>query len=137
MPFVHLYYPDDFSNKQEEFKLVSNIIHGALIDHFNIPENDYFQLFSPYPSSQFFYDPSYLLKGEDKRTDKMIHVSITCGPGRSLNQKKNLYHSISKAVSDYLNIPAANIFIILNETPAENWSFGQGIAQLAKEEQYE
>ncbi|PEV51535.1 tautomerase family protein [Bacillus thuringiensis] len=130
MPFVNVYYPEGLSNK-EELKKVSNSIHHSLIEHFKIPENDYFQMFFPYPSNQFFYDPYYLLEGENKRTENIMHVSITCGPGRTINQKKRLYQSISKAVSNHLNISTTDIFITLNETSAENWSFGQGVAQLA------
>jgi 4-oxalocrotonate tautomerase family enzyme len=129
MPFVNVYYPEGLSNK-EELKKVSNSIHHSLVEHFEVPENDYFQMFLPYPSNQFFYDPFYLLEGEKKRTEKMIHVSITCGPGRTINQKRNLYESISNAISNHLNISTTDIFIILNETSAENWSFGEGIAQM-------
>ncbi|PEY30622.1 tautomerase family protein [Bacillus cereus] len=129
MPFVTVYYSDSQLHK-EELKKVSHSIHLALMEHFQIPKDDYFHMFLPYPSHQFFYNPYYLLEAGRKRTDKMIHVSITCGPGRTIDQKKNLYQSISEAFYNYLNIPTTDIFITLNETPAENWSFGQGIAQM-------
>jgi phenylpyruvate tautomerase PptA (4-oxalocrotonate tautomerase family) len=129
MPFVNVYYPEGLSNK-EELKKVSKSIHLSLIEHFEVPENDYFQMFLPYPSNQFFYDPYYLLEGEKKRTEKIMYISITCGPGRTINQKKSLYQSLSKAISNHLNISTADIFITLNETSAENWSFGQGVAQM-------
>ncbi|AIE79130.1 4-oxalocrotonate tautomerase [Bacillus cereus] len=35
-------------------------------------------------------------------------------------------------VSECSSIKSADIFITLNETAAENWSFGQGLAQLVK-----
>ncbi|MBY0596745.1 tautomerase family protein [Bacillus bingmayongensis] len=129
MPFVTVYYPESQSNR-EELKKVSNGIHLALIEHFQIPKDDYFHLFLPYPSHQFFYNSYYLLEEEKKRSEKMIHVSITCGPGRTIDQKRNLYQSISESFYNHLNISTTDIFITLNETPAENWSFGQGIAQM-------
>lgn len=129
MPLVNVYYPDGQLNK-EELKTISNRIHHSLIEHFKVPENDYFQMFLPYPPNQFFYDPHYLLEGEKKRTENIMHVSITCGPGRTINQKKSLYQSISKTISNHLNISTTDIFITLNETPVENWSFGQGVAQM-------
>ncbi|PEW75366.1 tautomerase family protein [Bacillus cereus] len=129
MPFASVYYPEGLSNK-EELKKVSNNIHKSLIEHFEITENDYFQMFFPYPPNHFFYDPYYLLEEEKKRTENILHVSITCGPGRTINQKKRLYQSISRSISNHLNISTTDIFIILNETSAENWSFGQGVAQL-------
>ncbi|MCM3767829.1 tautomerase family protein [Neobacillus niacini] len=129
MPFVNVYYPEGLLSN-EELKKVSISIHHSLIEHFKIPEDDYFHMFLHYPSKQFFYDPNYLLKGEEKRTEKIMYVSITCGPGRTINQKKSLYQSISKAISNHLNISTTDIFITLNETSAENWSFGQGVAQM-------
>ncbi|ENQ3079352.1 tautomerase family protein [Bacillus cereus] len=134
MPLVTVYYPEGQLNK-EELKKVSNNIHHSLIEHFKIPDNDYFHMFLPYPSNQFFYDSYYLLEGEKKRTDKMIHVSITCAPGRTLHQKRNLYQSITEAFYNRLNIPTTNIFITLNETSAENWSFGQGKVQMVNMEE--
>lgn len=129
MPFVNVYYPEGLLNK-EEIKIISHTIHHSLIEQFKIPEDDYFHICLPYPSEQFFYDPSYLLEGGYKRSNKMIHISITCAPGRTINQKKNLYQSISKAIFNQLNISTADVFITLNESSVENWSFGQGIAQM-------
>ncbi|HDR8406485.1 TPA: tautomerase family protein, partial [Bacillus cereus] len=90
----------------------------------------YFQMFLPYPSHQFFYNSSYLLKGSLKRSNNMIYISITCGPGRTINQKKDLYKAIATSTANILQISTADVFITLHETPMENWSFGQGIAQM-------
>ncbi|MEG8978052.1 tautomerase family protein [Priestia megaterium] len=129
MPFVNVYYPECQLN-DKELKEVSNCIHQSLIQHFHIPKDDYFQLFLPYSPHHFFYDSQYLLENGGKRTDQMIYISITCGEGRTIQQKKNLYQSIAEELSTHLNISTNNIFITLNETRLENWSFGQGIAQM-------
>ena len=134
MPFVNVYYPEHQLNNKE-LKKVSNHIHQSLIQHFHIPKEDYFQLFLPYPSQHFFYDSQYLLENGEKRTDQMIYISITCGQGRTIQQKKKLYQSIAEELSTHLNISTNNIFITLNETPLENWSFGQGIAQMMNQKE--
>ncbi|MBK5504920.1 tautomerase family protein [Bacillus mycoides] len=131
MPFVNVYYHEDILNK-EELKKIGECIHLSLIEHFNIPENDYFQIFLPYQQNQFLYNPYYLLERGEMRTENMIHVSITCGPGRTVQQKKGLYQSISFEISACSNLKVTDIFITLHETAAENWSFGQGMAQLVK-----
>ncbi|MED1203278.1 tautomerase family protein [Heyndrickxia acidicola] len=133
MPFVHVYYSEDLSIKQEKLKKISLDIHYALMEHFNVPEKDYFQLFIPYPSHNMFVDPSYLLENGEERTENMLHIAITCGPGRTIEQKKSLYQALATSVSKRLNISAADVFITLNETPLENWSFGQGVAQMVKD----
>lgn len=83
-------------------------------------------------TKSILYDPYYLLERGEKRTENMMYVSITCGPGRTIKQKRDLYQSISLRVSECSSIKSADIFITLNETAAENWSFGQGVAQLVK-----
>ncbi|MGE1027432.1 tautomerase family protein, partial [Bacillus sp. GMs2/2] len=55
-----------------------------------------------------------------------------CGPGRTVQQKKDLYQSVSLKITEYSDVKTSDIFITLNETAAENWSFGQGIAQMVK-----
>jgi len=134
MPFVNVYYPECQLN-DKELKEVSNCIHQSLIQHFYIPKDDYFQLFLPYPSQHFFYDSQYLLENGEKRTNQMLYISITCGQGRTIQQKKKLYQSIAEELSTHLNISTNNIFITLNETPLENWSFGQGIAQMVNQKE--
>ncbi|MED4389604.1 tautomerase family protein [Priestia aryabhattai] len=129
MPFVNVYYPEHQLNNKE-LKKVSNHIHQSLIQHFHIPKEDYFQLFLPYPSQHFFYDSQYLLENGEKRTDPMIYISITCGQGRTIEQKKKLYQSIAEGLHTDLDLSTNNIFITVNETTLENWSFGQGIAQM-------
>ncbi|MED3727611.1 tautomerase family protein [Priestia filamentosa] len=129
MPFIHVYHPKS-QWEEKELQKVSEEIHKSLITHFNIPAEDYFQLFSPYALGQFYYHSNYLLEHEAKRTARMILVSITCAPGRTAKQKTSLYQAIADAFNEHLNIPIENIFIILNETHRENWSFGQGKAQM-------
>lgn len=129
MPFVHVYYPKS-QWEEKELREVSEEIHKSLMIYFNIPTEDYFQLFSPYALGQFYYHSNYLLEHKAKRTDRMILVSITCASGRTAEQKTGLYQAIADAFKEYLNIPIENIFITLNETHRENWSFGQGKAQM-------
>jgi phenylpyruvate tautomerase PptA (4-oxalocrotonate tautomerase family) len=129
MPFVYVYYPKS-QGEEKELQKVSEEIHKSLITYFNIPAEDYFQLFSPYDLGQFYYHSNYLLEHKAKRTDKMILISITCAPGRTVQQKTGLYQAIADAFNEHFNIPIENIFITLNETHRENWSFGQGKAQM-------
>lgn len=49
-----------------------------------------------------------------------------------MQQKKDLYQSVSLKITEYSGVKTSDIFITLNETAAENCSFGQGIAQMVK-----
>ncbi len=63
MPFVKIYYPENILN-EEELEKMGECIHLLLIEHFNIPENDYFQMSYLYEQNKFLYNPCYLLEGE-------------------------------------------------------------------------
>ncbi len=115
MPFVNVYYPECQLN-DKELKEVSNCIHQSLIQHFHIPKDDYFQLFLPYSPQHFFYDSQYLLENGGKRTDQMIYISITCGEGRTIQQKKNLYQSIAEELSTHLNFYKQYFYYIKRDT---------------------
>ena len=84
MPFVNVYYHENILNK-EELKKIGECIHLSLIEHFNIPENDFFKCFTLLTKS-LLYNPYYLLERGEKRTENMIYVSITCVE-RTIKQK--------------------------------------------------
>ncbi|ETE91765.1 4-oxalocrotonate tautomerase, partial [Bacillus thuringiensis serovar aizawai str. Leapi01] len=79
-----------------------------------------------------FTSPADLLNQSLQGPYGRTYVSITCGPGRTVQQKKDLYQSVSLKITEYSDVKTSDIFITLNETAAENWSFGQGIAQMVK-----
>jgi len=45
--------------------------------------------------------------------------------------KKALYHSIAGRIAERTPVTADDVMIMLTEIPGENWSLGQGIAQMA------
>ncbi|WP_433747323.1 tautomerase family protein [Falsibacillus pallidus] len=129
MPIVTVYYPEGLANV-DQLESASKGIHQSLIEHFLIPEADYFQLYMPFPANQFFFDPHYLLDDGQERSQNTVYISITCGPGRTVEQKKELYWAVAERVSADLEIAMTDVFITLNEAPAENWSFGDGVGQM-------
>ncbi|OOM78294.1 tautomerase family protein [Clostridium sp. BL-8] len=129
MPFVRVSYNKDKYNKKE-LSLISENILNSLIEKFNIPSNDYFQVFDSHKKEEIFYDENYLIS--KNRTDGILYIQITCGSGRTSGQKKELYRSIADKLFINCKIPKENVFIMLIETQLEDWSFGEGKAQMIK-----
>lgn len=48
-------------------------------------------------------------------------IKIDMWEGKDKETKKKLIESVSKAVSQSLNIPEEWVHIVVNETPKENW----------------
>ncbi|WP_019423420.1 tautomerase family protein [Paenibacillus sp. OSY-SE] len=125
MPFVRI---DLRTGRSEaELRNISRNIHRAMIETIDVPEDDYFQVITQHGENEFFYDPNYL---NMNRTADMIYIQITM-KGRTLAKKRALYARIAERLHAAAGIRTQDVMIIVTETDVENWSFGNGIAQLA------
>lgn len=104
-------------------------VYEAMRTAFTIPENDRFILVSQHDADEFDCDPNYL---GIARSDDLVIVQITCNSGRTLEQKRALYHRIVENFSTAPGVRPEDVFINLVEVAKENWSFGNGIAQYAQ-----
>ncbi|MFH6936889.1 tautomerase family protein [Flavobacterium sp. FlaQc-30] len=128
MPFVRISLPKKLS--QETKNTISESIHHSLIEEFNIPKDDYFHVIEELEPHQIKYPESYL---GISHSDEIIYVQITAGQGRTLEQKKKLYHQIATRISSTTSILINNVIIVLLENNGhENWSFGNGEIQEQK-----
>ncbi|MGD8188503.1 tautomerase family protein [Brevibacillus ginsengisoli] len=126
MPFMRVSYMEN-QYTERDLPIISQCIMSALIEQFNIPEKDFFQVFHAHKPSEFYYNPDYL---NIARTDRLLYIQITCGSDRSRDQKSKLYKSLATLLSTECGIREEDVFIVLVETEAEDWSFGNGVAQM-------
>lgn len=129
MPFVRVSYNEEKYNKKD-LSLISKNLLNSLIEEFNVPKKDYFQVFDPHKKEEIYYDENYLISKD--RTDGILYIQITCGAGRTNEQKRKLYMNIADKLFANCKVPKENVFIMLIETQLEDWSFGEGIAQMIK-----
>lgn len=128
MPFVRISLPKKLS--QETKNKISESIHESLIEEFHIPKDDYFHVIEELETQQIKYPESYL---GISHSENIIYVQIIAGQGRTLEQKKKLYHQIATRISSETEITINNIIIVLLENNGlENWSFGNGEIQEPK-----
>ena len=128
MPFVRISLPKKLS--QETKNKISQSVHQSLIAEFHIPKDDYFHVIEELETHQIKYPESYL---GISHSENIIYVQIIAGQGRTLEQKKKLYHQIATTISSETEITINNIIIVLLENNGlENWSFGNGEIQEPK-----
>lgn len=130
MPFVKIDYHEKQYSK-EDLSVFSEQIMDALIHEFNVPKEDCFQIFQSRKEEEFYFNPSYLI--DRKRTNQLLYIQITCGAGRTIKQKKALYATIAENLYKNGHVAKQNVFIILQETKLEDWSFGMGRAQMIEQ----
>jgi phenylpyruvate tautomerase PptA (4-oxalocrotonate tautomerase family) len=127
MPFVNIYLPAGFT--QQVKTRISLLVHESLMSVFKIPEKDYFQVIHPVMAEHLIYPDNYL---NVPHTANLIYIQVTCGPGRTIEMKQALYALIAEKIAVSTPVSANDVIIVLTETGWENWSFGQGIAQMIK-----
>lgn len=125
MPFVRI---DLRKGKSEaELSTISRSIHEAMVATIDVPEDDYFQVITQHDSGELLYDTQYL---NISRSENQIFIQITLKQGRSLPKKKALYARIAELLQESAGMRPQDVMIILVENTEENWSFGNGIAQM-------
>lgn len=127
MPFVQISL---LRGKSSEY--VSGIVesvHKALVKEFNVPELDKFQVVHEVEPHQLVFPTSYL---GIPHSDDIIYVHITCKEGRTIDMKRRLYQEIATLISSSTGLVEDDVFIVIAENKAENWSFGRGKAQLVE-----
>ncbi|UQZ47308.1 tautomerase family protein [Bacillus sp. PK3-037] len=125
MPFVQIHLRAGRSKVW--LQKLSRTIHQSMVEEINVPEDDYFQVIRQYENSEFFYDPSYL---QVERTNELIYIHFTLKQSRTTEQKKALYHSIASRIHSQLGVRKEDVFIMLAGNQDEDWSFGNGRAQM-------
>jgi len=126
MPFIRVSYLEQ-QYDIHQLEGIYRAIMSALIQHFHVPEDDMFQVFHAHKAGEFFYSKDYL---NIERSDGLIYIQVTLKSGRSTEQKTSFYAMLAEELSMTLNIRKEDIFIVLVDTEFEDWSFGNGVAQM-------
>ncbi|REK75175.1 tautomerase family protein [Paenibacillus paeoniae] len=126
MPFIRVSYMEQ-QYESRQLEQISQTIMEALIQHFHVPEDDLFQVFHAHKREEFFYNRNYL---NIERSNGLLFIQITCKSGRTVEQKRSLYDTLATKLSTAVPMRKEDVFIVLLETEFEDWSFGNGVAQM-------
>lgn len=126
MPFIRVSYMKP-QYEPSQLELVSQTIMHALIYHFNVPADDLFQVFHAHDPAEFYYSNNYL---GVERSNGLLFIQITLKSGRTIEQKTTFYRTLAEQLSRRIPMRPEDVFIVLVDTEFEDWSFGNGIAQM-------
>jgi phenylpyruvate tautomerase PptA (4-oxalocrotonate tautomerase family) len=105
--------------RTETKRQMFDALHEALIAAFKIPDDDRAQRLLEYAAEDFEIPPG--------RGERFTIVTIQAFAGRSLEAKRALYREIVSRLEG-VGIPKADVFIVLQEVPMENWGLRGGVA---------
>ncbi|MFI9328935.1 tautomerase family protein [Kitasatospora sp. NPDC052868] len=106
-------------------RAIADGVHQALVDAVGIPAGDRFQIVTPHDPEELVFDPNYL----DVARRDVVCVQITLVAGRPREVKLALYRQIAANLAD-VGVRPEDVFVTLVENALDNWSVGNGRAQL-------
>lgn len=110
---------------------MSEAVHVALVEVFDIPLLDKFHVVHEVPLERLVFPPGYM---GITHTREIVYIHITCKEGRTTDMKRRLYTNIANGVAERTGMSQDDVVIVRAENKAENWSFGRGKAQLVDAE---
>ena len=125
MPLVRIDIPAD--TPSPVIRQVADLVHKAMVGALNIPVADRFQTIARRMHDEIVCTEEFL---GVTHTQAIVLIQITLAP-RTVELKKALFTAIAAEIESHTPFKAQDVIINLIETPRENWSFGNGIAQFA------
>ncbi len=112
--------------KSDEYKqALLDEIYEAMRETVALKEGDRFMAITEHGPQEFAYG-NFL--GID-RSDDLVQIQIFWAPGKSVAQKLAMYKRIVERLGGNPGLRSEDVLISVNETAAENWSFGNGETQ--------
>ena len=114
----------------EYLRSVSNGVHKALVETYNVPAADRFHLIRQYERHELIYDADYL---GVHRTDDVVFIHITAGNWRDTPTKQALYRRLAELLVEDPGLRPEDVQVIISPNGRDEWSFGKGLASYVKE----
>ena len=110
--------------KSPEYLLaLSNSLHQALVEAFEVPPTDRFQLIHQHAAEELIFDAHYM---GGPRTEDYVLIAVTAGRVRSTATKQAFYQRLVDLLAVSPGIRPQDVMIVINTTAADDWSFGSG-----------
>jgi len=113
---------------RDYLQALSDQLHAALVESFDVPPDDKFQVIHQHDSDDIVFDPHYM--GMDRSAD-LVYIALTTGKPRSTATKKRFYQTLARRLQANPGIRPDDVMVIISTSQGDEWSFGKGLAQMA------
>lgn len=108
-----------------EIQQLLDATHQAMVEAFEVPERDRYQVFNE-------HEPSHMIIQDTglgfERTDRVVVITAISRP-RSVEMKQRFYALLVAALEEKCGIAASDVMVSVITNRDEDWSFGLGRAQ--------
>ena len=109
-------------------RALSDSIHQAMVETFNVPPADRFQIIHQHEPGELIFDRNYLA---GPRSDDFVLISITTGKPRTTEMRKALFRRTVELLQQSPGLRPQDVMIVISTSEPDEWSFGDGLAQMA------
>ena len=127
MPLINIYTLEGKS--ENDLAILGDSIHQSLMETWAIPQDDRFQMIHEMKPAHFNINKKMF---GVNRSDDVILLHITSSP-RSTTMKLDFYARLPQLLQENLGVRPEDVFISIISNNKEDWSFGNGRAQLLDE----
>ncbi|MCD7035639.1 tautomerase family protein [Metabacillus sp. GX 13764] len=110
---------------KEELKQLLDAAHEAMVEAFQVPERDRYQIVHQHPENEMIIEDTGL---GFTRTNKMVIVSMTSRK-RTEEQKQKFYQFLVRNLKENCGVAQEDVMVSITENGDADWSFGRGQAQ--------
>ncbi|WP_321833306.1 tautomerase family protein [Pseudomonas kulmbachensis] len=107
----------------EYLQALSQGLHDALVESFEVPLKDRFQVIHQHEPGELIFDPGYL---GGPRSHDFVLIAITAGLPRSTETKRRFYQNLTQKLKCAPGLDPEDVMVVITSTKAEDWSFGGG-----------
>ncbi|AKU23651.1 tautomerase family protein [Massilia sp. MB5] len=107
----------------EYLRALSDSLHQALVEAFEVPPTDRFQLIHQHEPNELVFDREYL---GGPRSDNFVTINITIGRQRTAATKQAFYQRLVQLLEQKPGIHPEDVLVVITPVQTEDWSFGGG-----------
>lgn len=122
MPLTRITVREGMSDAR--LQQLSALYHQTLVEVFEVPPEDKFQILEILPAKALVYHPHYQT---GRRDGDFILFQILAGKSRSTEVKERLYGRLAEHLHGELGIHPDNLMVVIQLNGSEEWSFGRGL----------
>ena len=112
---------------QSYVKALSDGVHRAMVEAFDVPPTDRFQVIHQHEPEELVFDRNYM---GGPRSDNYVLICITVGKPRSTSMKETFYRRLTEVLAESPGIHPKDVMVVINMTSFDGWSFSGGVAAL-------
>ncbi|MBW9053890.1 tautomerase family protein [Rhizobium mesosinicum] len=108
---------------------LSDAIHTAMVETFNVPPADRFQVIHQHEPGELIFDRNYLA---GPRSDDFVMISITTGKPRTQEMRNAFFRRTVELLQRSPGLRPEDVMIVVSTSEPGEWSFGDGVAQMTE-----